>query len=56
MGLMIQRWSATGNDSYNDIITEAMLHQVGDNLDFTPNNQTQDLVNIESNFLYIALR
>ena len=44
MGLMIQRYALTGNDSYNDIITQAMLHQVGDNNDFTPSNQSVDLV------------
>ena len=44
MGLLIQRWALTGNDSYNDIIMQAMLHQVGDNKDFTPQNQTVDLV------------
>ena len=44
MGLLIQRWALTGNDSYNDIITQAMMHQVGDNADFTPQNQTVDLV------------
>ena len=44
MGLLIQRWALTGNDSYNDLITQAILHQVGDNKDFTPANQTADLV------------
>jgi mannan endo-1,6-alpha-mannosidase len=44
MGLMIQRWSITGNDSYNKIITQAIQHQVGGSADFAPANQSFDLV------------
>ena len=44
MGLMIQRWALTGNDSHNNVISQAILHQVGDNNDFTPSNQSVDLV------------
>jgi mannan endo-1,6-alpha-mannosidase len=43
-GLLIQRWSITGNDSYNDAVTKGTLFQVGDNQDFKPKNRTADLV------------
>ena len=45
MGLLIQRWSITGNDSLNEMISQAIQWQVGDAKDFTPNNQSKDLGN-----------
>ena len=56
MGLLIQRWSITGNDTLNDLITQAMLWQVGDNKDFTPKNQSVDLGNDDQAYwAYAAL-
>ena len=42
-GLLIEYWYLTGDASYNDIVTQAILFQVGNN-DFMPTNQTKDLV------------
>ncbi|MCJ1448028.1 MAG: hydrolase 76 protein [Stictis urceolatum] len=52
-GLLIQRWSITGNDTYNDAIKEGTLFQVGEDEDFKPKNQTADLGNDDQ--LYWAL-
>jgi mannan endo-1,6-alpha-mannosidase len=41
---LIERWSITGNDSLNDIITQGIQFQVGDDKNFEPVNQTKDLV------------
>lgn len=43
MGLLVEYGHYTGDDGYNDLITEAMLFQVGAD-DFMPRNQTKSEV------------
>ncbi|KAI5853313.1 glycoside hydrolase [Tricharina praecox] len=45
MGAWIDYWAITGDDSYNSIVTEGILHQVGENNDFQPANQTLGIAN-----------
>ena len=35
-GTLIDYWWLTGDESYNKITTQAMLHQVGTNDDYMP--------------------
>lgn len=44
-GTMIDYWHFTGDDTYNDVVTQAMLFQVGPNLDYMPPNVTASLGN-----------
>ncbi|KUI74404.1 Mannan endo-1,6-alpha-mannosidase DCW1 [Cytospora mali] len=37
-GTMIDYWHFTGDDTYNDVVTQAMLFQVGPNQDYMPPN------------------
>lgn len=41
---LIHYWHQTGDDSYNDVVGEALRWQIGDN-DFAPENQTKSLGN-----------
>lgn len=43
-GTLIQRWSITGNSSLNNMISQAIQFQVGQDKNFEPANQTKDLV------------
>lgn len=43
-GAMIDYWYLTGDDQYNDVVSEALLFQVGPNADYMPPNQTRTLV------------
>ena len=45
-GLLIEYWYLTGDATYNDVVTQALLFQVG-NDDFMPTNQTKDLVSLK---------
>lgn len=49
-GVLIDYWHTTGDNSYNDLITEAMLFQVGPTLDYMPPNQTKSLGNDDQSF------
>jgi mannan endo-1,6-alpha-mannosidase len=49
-GTMIDYWHYTGDTSYNDVITEAMLHQVGENQNYMPRNHTLSLGNDDQGF------
>lgn len=40
----------TGDDTYNDVTTQAMLFQVGDSDNYEPRNQTSDLGNDDQSF------
>ncbi|GJN77037.1 hydrolase 76 protein [Purpureocillium lilacinum] len=40
MGALIDYWYYTKDDSYNNLITQALLFQVGDTNDYMPRNQT----------------
>jgi len=46
----IDYWYYTGDDQYNDITEQAMLHQVGDYNAFMPPNQTKTLGNDDQAF------
>ncbi|TGJ81478.1 hypothetical protein E0Z10_g7282 [Xylaria hypoxylon] len=49
-GTMIDYWHLTGDDSYNDVITQAMLWQVGPNRNYMPPNVTASLGNDDQGF------
>jgi mannan endo-1,6-alpha-mannosidase len=53
-GALIDYWYLTGDAQWNDIITQAMLFQVGTNNDFMPNNQTKSEGNDDQCFWGIA--
>ncbi|KAI0872890.1 glycoside hydrolase family 76 protein [Hypoxylon argillaceum] len=53
-GTMVDYWFLTGDESYNDVTTQAMLHQVGDDNDFMPTNQTRTLGNDDQGFWAMA--
>lgn len=44
-GAMIDYWHFTGDATYNDVVTDAMLFQVGPNRDYMPPNVTASLGN-----------
>ena len=47
-GALIDYWYYTGDTTYNDVTTEAMLFQVGPNNNFMPPNQSKTLVRMNS--------
>ncbi|KAI8299086.1 Mannan endo-1,6-alpha-mannosidase [Colletotrichum sp. SAR11_59] len=49
-GTMIDYWHLTGDSSYNDVVMQAMLHQVGPNRDYMPPNYTASLGNDDQGF------
>ncbi|KAK4159007.1 glycoside hydrolase [Cladorrhinum sp. PSN259] len=49
-GTLIDYWSLTGDETYNAITTQAMLHQAADTKDFMPLNQTRTLGNDDQGF------
>ena len=49
-GTMINYWYYTGDTTYNDVVTQAMLHQIGDKENFMPENQTRTLGNDDQGF------
>ncbi|KAI9051762.1 hypothetical protein LZ554_004030 [Drepanopeziza brunnea f. sp. 'monogermtubi'] len=49
-GTMINYWYYTGDESYNPTTKQALLHQIGDNEDFMPLNQTRTLGNDDQCF------
>ncbi|KAF9873107.1 cell wall glycosyl hydrolase [Colletotrichum karsti] len=53
-GSLIDYWWLTGDDSYNTITTQAMLHQVGDDNDYMPENQTLTEGNDDQGFWAMA--
>ena len=40
-GQMVEYWFYTGDSTYNDVTTQGLLAQVGDEKDFMPKNQTK---------------
>lgn len=50
MGQLINYWNLTGDTSYNDLVYQAMLFQVGDDNNYMPANQTKDLGNDDQVF------
>ena len=53
-GVMIDYWYFTGDTQYNDIITQALLWQVGPDDDYMPPNQTTTLGNDDQAFWGMA--
>lgn len=53
-GTLVDYWFLTGDQSYNNITMQAMLHQVGENEDFMPENQTRTLGNDDQGFWAMA--
>ncbi|KAI8959623.1 glycoside hydrolase family 76 protein [Daldinia sp. FL1419] len=49
-GAMIDYWHYTGDTTYNDVVTQAMLWQVGPNKDYMPPNVTASLGNDDQGF------
>lgn len=49
-GAMIDYWHFTGDSTYNDVVTDAMLFQVGPNKDYMPPNVTASLGNDDQGF------
>ncbi|KAI5776462.1 putative cell wall glycosyl hydrolase Dfg5 [Geopyxis carbonaria] len=54
MGAWVDYWALTGDKQFNDIVTEALLFQVGPNNDYQPPNQTLSLGNDDQAFWGIA--
>ena len=50
MGTYIDYWHLTGDDTYNELVTEGMLHQVGGGKDYMPANHTASLGNDDQGF------
>ena len=50
LGTLIDYWYYTGDDSYNDVIKQAMIHQAGEDRDFLPLNQTAQMGNDDQGF------
>ncbi|KAK5706365.1 hydrolase 76 protein [Elasticomyces elasticus] len=42
---MVRYWALTGDDTYNDLVHDALLWQTGDDFDYMPPNQTKTLGN-----------
>lgn len=53
-GAMIDYWYYTGDKTYNDVTTEALLFQVGPDVDYMPPNQSKSLGNDDQAFWGIA--
>ncbi|KIX93751.1 uncharacterized protein Z520_10657 [Fonsecaea multimorphosa CBS 102226] len=53
-GALIDYWYFTGDDSFNEITTQGMLHQVGPDNDFMPPNQTKTEGNDDQSFWGMA--
>lgn len=50
MGTYVDYWHLTGDSSYNKVIMEGMIHQVGDNRDYQPVEHTASLGNDDQGF------
>ena len=51
---MVNYWAQTGDDSYNNIINEALSWQVGPGFDYLPPNQTKSIGNDDQSFWGLA--
>lgn len=49
-GAMVEYWHYTGDATYNDVVSEALLFQVGPNADYMPPNVTASLGNDDQGF------
>ncbi|UKZ50366.1 hypothetical protein TrVGV298_004624 [Trichoderma virens] len=50
MGTYVDYWHLTGDTSYNAVVMEGMLHQVGDHENYMPLNHTASLGNDDQGF------
>ena len=50
MGTYIDYWHLTGDSSYNKVVMQGLLHQVGAHEDYQPNNHTASLGNDDQGF------
>ncbi|SPN99992.1 related to mannan endo-1,6-alpha-mannosidase DCW1 precursor [Cephalotrichum gorgonifer] len=55
MGSLIDYWYYTGDDTWNDDVTEGLLFQVGDEADYMPRNQTHTEGNDDQGFWGLAV-
>jgi mannan endo-1,6-alpha-mannosidase len=53
-GTMVDYWALTGDTTYNAVTTQAILHQVGNDADFMPDNQTRTEGNDDQGFWAMA--
>ncbi|KAH8600964.1 glycoside hydrolase family 76 protein [Bisporella sp. PMI_857] len=53
-GTMINYWYYTGDTTYNEVTMQAMLHQIGPDKDYMPENQTKTLGNDDQSFWGMA--
>ncbi|KAI9817423.1 MAG: hydrolase 76 protein [Pycnora praestabilis] len=53
-GTLIDYWYYTGNTEYNDVTSQALLFQVGPNIDYMPPNQTKTEGNDDQGFWGMA--
>ncbi|WPG97726.1 Hypothetical protein R9X50_00050700 [Acrodontium crateriforme] len=53
-GSLIDYWYYTGDTTYNDVVTQAMLFQVGPEDNYMPPNQTKSLGNDDQSFWGLA--
>lgn len=53
-GTLIDYWVLTKDETYNNVTSQALLHQVGDDRDFMPTNQTRTEGNDDQGFWAMA--
>lgn len=53
-GTMVDYWKLTGDETYNEVTIQAMLHQASETRDFMPPNQTRTLGNDDQGFWAMA--
>lgn len=53
-GAMIDYWYYTGDDTYNEVVTQAMQFQTGNNDNYMPQNQSASLGNDDQAFWGMA--
>ncbi|OBT57939.1 hypothetical protein VE04_02485 [Pseudogymnoascus sp. 24MN13] len=49
-GSLLDYWYYTGDDSYNAVIKQALIHQSGDHFDYLPQNQSLGMGNDDQGF------
>lgn len=50
MGTYVDYWHLTGDESYNEVVTQGMLHQTGPDGNYMPENHTASLGNDDQGF------
>ncbi|KAK7910905.1 hypothetical protein PG985_013386 [Apiospora marii] len=53
-GTMVDYWFYTGDTTYNEVTSQALVHQAGDDRDFMPTNQTRSEGNDDQGFWAMA--